>query len=54
MIMGTRCVDAPIFNIDNEVFGSISISKLAPSINDSNLDDIVKDILEAACEISNS
>ena len=50
--LGIRCVAAPIFDYQKNVIGAISITKLAPSINDDNFDKIVASVLDAANQIS--
>ena len=50
--LGIKCVAAPIFDIQNNAVASISLTKLTPSFNEENLDEMAKDVIEAAHIIS--
>ena len=52
--LGLKCVAAPIFNGKGKVVGAMSISKLAPYVNESTIPELSKDIIEATKIISNS
>ncbi|NLC42320.1 MAG: hypothetical protein GX775_05665 [Erysipelothrix sp.] len=52
IILGIRCIAAPIFVYQKNVIGAIGITKLAPSINDDNFDKIVASVRDAANQIS--
>lgn len=50
--IGARCIAAPIFNMFGKVEYAISLSGTIHRINDSNIDEVVKDVQTAAKNIS--
>lgn len=50
--LGIKCVAAPIFDVHNNVIASISLTKLTPHFNEESLEEMARDIIEAASLIS--
>lgn len=53
IVVGLKCIAAPIFNNDDEVIAAISVSKLTPSLGEGDVERIAEDVTNIAKQLSN-